>query len=533
MGVITVRDLLTADNLAGHQLLGGRAGLGHVIRDVVLVRTSTDLSQVPVGAAAVMDVSDQAGLSSQHLVEGFCRRLHGRGGRLLIVTGRLEAVSQSTIRLADRYALPVIAFPAQGPPGSAEALTARLLAIVQAPDIAYARVLKAVAPKLALATTIDRILAVIQDALKAEAALITAEGHIVHGQLKHVSPRHVIRHPSMVVDRHPDYVFAANPVYGADHQVWLACEARDGGPAWEDAARAVLHMAAPAVAAWLVRDQLTAAHDRHRLHTLFTALLQLQHATHVPDYVEQHAAKAGILLDGWHIGIHITGLHRRPLGATAYARATVQVANTLAAEDIHNPLFSSAEGWSLWRTFPAEPSADRVTDLVARVGRALATYNTHADEALVAGFGQSMPGPRSIPTTLAQAQQASLVAVTQGAGSVEAFNHLDAKRLIATWYSDPAFRSHAEELLAPVLAAPDASALMNTLQVYLEHGSSVIRTAGQLGIHRNTVHQRISTIERLLGRQVAADNLTLHLACLAINAAAGQEGSAFTRRTHQ
>jgi purine catabolism regulator len=65
---------------------------------------------------------------------------------------------------------------------------------------------------------------------------------------------------------------------------------------------------------------------------------------------------------------------------------------------------------------------------------------------------------------------------------------LDADRLAA----------FARELLAPLCEAGVAP----TLEVFLRHHGSVVATAEELGVHRNTVRNRLATAERLLGRSL-------------------------------
>ncbi|KIF00376.1 hypothetical protein PL81_41530, partial [Streptomyces sp. RSD-27] len=55
-------------------------------------------------------------------------------------------------------------------------------------------------------------------------------------------------------------------------------------------------------------------------------------------------------------------------------------------------------------------------------------------------------------------------------------------------------RAHAEALLAPL-----SPALRETLRAWLSHHGSWDRTAAALGVHRNTVRQRIARCAALLG----------------------------------
>ncbi|MFI6900300.1 helix-turn-helix domain-containing protein [Nonomuraea sp. NPDC050394] len=522
--MITVRDLLNDDAFLGHQLLGGGAGLDQVVRNAALVHTGHDLSRVPPSSVAIMDVADQKGVSSQHLVEAFTRRLHGRGGRLLVIVGRLEAVSRSTVRLADRFSLPVVAVRPESVPGSAHALTARVLGLVQNPDTLYARAVASVAPKLAKAGTIDRILGVITEALKGTAALVTADGRIMAGMVRWTPPEEATRHPSVVSERYADHVMASCPVPWTDHQLWLLSEVPNGGPAWQEAARAVLQVAAPAVAAWVARDRLQAERERGRLTGLLSELLQVEQTNQIPGHVAARAGRAGIVLDGWHVGVHLTWL--TPVDDTAaYMELTPQLTSALAEHGFGVPLFERVDGWSSWVTIPERPSYPETTAIAARLRTAVEWFNTtyvdhQAYVPLVGGVGRPATGPAAIAGTLAQAQQAAMVAGSDGPGSVESISELGPERLLLAWFRDESFQAHARSLLEPVLAAPDSLALLETLEAYLACGSSPTETARRLDLHRNTVALRIAAVERHLGASLAdVDRLTLHLACRTVTAA--------------
>ncbi|MFI6536691.1 helix-turn-helix domain-containing protein [Nonomuraea sp. NPDC050547] len=521
--VITVRDLLNDAAFHGHQLLGGGSGLDQVVRNAALVHTGHDLSRVPPSSVAIMDVADQKGVSSQHLVESFTRRLHGRGGRLLVIVGRLETVSRSTVRLADRFSLPVVAVQPELVPVSAHALTARVLGLVQNPETLYARAVASVAPKLAKAGTIDRILGVITDALKGTAALVTADGRVMAGTVRWTPPEEATRHPSVVAERYADHVMASCPVPWTDHQLWLLSEVTNGGPAWQEAARAVLQVAAPAVSAWVARDRLQAERERVRLTGLLSELLQLEQAAQIPGHVASRASRAGIVLDGWHIGVHLTWMS--PVDDTAaYMELTPQLTSTLAEHGFGVPLFERVDGWSSWVSCHERPSYAEASAIAERVRTAVAWFNaTYEDHQayvpLVGGVGQPTTGPAAIASTLAQAQQAARVAGSDQPGAVESISELGPERLLLAWFRDESFQAHARSLLAPVLAAPDSVALLETLEEFLTCGSSPTETARRLDLHRNTVTQRIAAVERHLGASLTdVDRLSLHLACRSVTA---------------
>ena len=91
-------------------------------------------------------------------------------------------------------------------------------------------------------------------------------------------------------------------------------------------------------------------------------------------------------------------------------------------------------------------------------------------------------------------------------------------RLLLGWYGSAAFRDDAAQLLRPLLANADGGQLLETLEAYLDSGRSPTETAARLGLHRNTVAQRIRRAEQELS--VSLDDpdqrLAVHLASRAL-----------------
>ncbi|HEY1574120.1 MAG TPA: PucR family transcriptional regulator [Pseudonocardiaceae bacterium] len=80
----------------------------------------------------------------------------------------------------------------------------------------------------------------------------------------------------------------------------------------------------------------------------------------------------------------------------------------------------------------------------------------------------------------------------------------DAGELLGGAVDPDAAARYAQAALAPVLAAGTATGteLLATLRIWLEQHGSWDRTATTLGVHRNTVRNRISRVARLLGRDL-------------------------------
>jgi len=76
----------------------------------------------------------------------------------------------------------------------------------------------------------------------------------------------------------------------------------------------------------------------------------------------------------------------------------------------------------------------------------------------------------------------------------------------------------ATALVAPLLAADPRGDLVRTLRCYLDHESNTTTTAAVLGLHRNTVLQRLARIRALLRADLnrAEERLAVHLAVHAV-----------------
>ncbi|MGW0733661.1 PucR family transcriptional regulator [Streptomyces sp. NPDC002851] len=77
--------------------------------------------------------------------------------------------------------------------------------------------------------------------------------------------------------------------------------------------------------------------------------------------------------------------------------------------------------------------------------------------------------------------------------------HRDGPPRLAALVSAEEAAAHARVLLDPVLAAPNAAALTETLRTWLSLHGSWDRTATALSVHRNTVRQRVARCAALLG----------------------------------
>ena len=218
---------------------------------------------------------------------------------------------------------------------------------------------------------------------------------------------------------------------------------------------------------------------------------------------------AGWDLRGWHVAVRIIALGE---GTTISLRDDLLAA--FAEQNLQLRAVEQADGWVSWLTFPVEPTRviERISASIRRAQRSFASVLPTA-----IGVGSLLPGAAGLVKSIGQAVDAADIAVNRPASGH--FVHIDrlglVQLLLALTHTD-VFTPAAQGLLDP-LGDPD-SVLVETLTTYLDAGGSQAETAAILGIHRNTVAQRLAQITRLLAVDLddPETRLALHLACRAV-----------------
>jgi PucR family transcriptional regulator, purine catabolism regulatory protein len=514
---LSVRDLLATETLRHAEVAGGAAGLDARVTGIRLITEGHDWRDFDPGTGVVFETGPGQGVTTyrQHLVELIARRMHARGGRVLIVTGgQTGQLAASTVRLADRLGIPVaIALGVPGPE-----LAADLLALVHTPGIAIAQAVAAAARGLrSAAGALDRTLPALESMLHARCAAILPDGTVAAGQPPVVAHTLLPRHPVTVAERTGDVAFAVSPVPGANSPaaLWLVAESDRGGLAWADTAAILLDMAAGYVAGRNAADELAAERDARYLSGLLTELLQA--GDPVPTHIAERTAKAGWVLDGWHTALYVTGLGvatARPPALPPAARA--RLSGALAEVIPARPFVEHGDAWVTWTTSAHEPATAEHEALLGGLRQVMARYHlTPGVPPIVLGVGNPASGAGGLATSMTQARQAATVAAASGrTGTVQPAEGLSMLRLLAGWYGSAIFADHATQLLQPLLVAEGGEQLLETLEAYLDSGRSPTETAARLGLHRNTVAQRIRRAEQELS--VSLDDpdqrLAVHLA---------------------
>lgn len=302
-----------------------------------------------------------------------------------------------------------------------------------------------------------------------------------------------------------DEQLVAAPVgTGIGKRNWLGTRIPRGLPAETRAITSALQTASVAVGHRLALARLVDERDaRHR-----TALLDELRAAgqSVPPSVAQRAIAAGWRLDAWHIGIRVQA--RSEVDPVAL-RDDVEAA--LGAHGVAIDLVEQDDGWVAWTSHDSEPPLTEVQELATRVRRAQAALRRQL--ATNIGVGSLQPGPAGLIRSIGEAADAARLAKTRPeTGHFLHIDKLGLAQLLLAWTQTDTFLPAARELLAPLDRS--GGQLRATLATYLDSGASVNETSAILGLHRNTVTNRIAQIQRILGVDLTdpETRLALHLA---------------------
>jgi hypothetical protein len=226
----------------------------------------------------------------------------------------------------------------------------------------------------------------------------------------------------------------------------------------------------------------------------------------VSNDLARRALASGWSLDAWHIGIRLVA--RAQVDSTA---VRTEILRGFARQGVSLEVVEQLDGWVAWTSTAVQPTGAMVRRLVGRI-RA-------AQRALLPGIptnvgvGSVQSGADGLVRSLAEATDAAKLAADRPAsGHFVHIDRLGLAQLLLAWTQTDTFIPAARRLLEPLLNGQDH--LLETLLVYLDSESSTSGAAATLGVHRNTVNERIAKIRRLLNVDLSdpETRLALHLA---------------------
>ncbi|GLY69095.1 helix-turn-helix domain-containing protein [Amycolatopsis taiwanensis] len=521
---VTLGQLLDLDLLKHYEVLGGEAGLQRPVRVVVTGSTVHEISELAPGSIVVFGREQ---LALDDLAVDLAIRLAGSAGLSGIIAARsTRQVPFVTRRLADRLALPLIGVEDVAPAG----IVAAFDPYVRAPEIAGLRVLGDAARRFqrppANANALTSLLAA---TLGEPVALLDAESRFVAGDPAVHALLDVHASAEELGDPHP---VALTVETDGDGLLLQPVQVDPAGPAayWiavrrprfasggllEPVRRAVA-IAALSFAVHVAGEAVRVEREHRRRSLLLNEILEQ------PDdpgrRTVERATALGWRLAGWHTAVQV-----QVSAASATVRLSAlgaELEEQLAERGVRATLVERAEGWVFWSTTEAQADAADPGPLTERLISTLAAVEAeHPGLRLCAGIGGAHVGTPGIGRSVDQARQAALLArTTYRAAAVEHIDAVSTRRLLAGWYGSAPLRSAAAALLAPLDEADPSGELVRTLRCYLDCQSSAKAAGVVLGVHRNTVMQRMERIGELLPAHLddPDDRLAVHLATRAVD----------------
>ncbi len=475
---------------------------------VTLLAASDVLAaELPRHALVLFSASETPNDRWLHRIDLLLRRADRAGAAAVLVhvaDASLLPLPLATTRLADRLGLPLIGWHQTG------SILPTALALTQwanAAEIDRARALVVAAGLEDSGGGPESVVRRLERAVGGEAALVSRD-HIVAGDVDPTAVTWARSRRQRSTGVRAGLHVATIP-FGEDADspaVWLVATRHGAGPGWAGRALEAAAMCRGDVLAWLA-EQRVSAERAVRARGLLLAEI-LEHGESLAGEVRARAEAAGWPLGGWHTGVHLR-LEAGTLSSWA-------IASAVAALDTSGlnvgEMVERSDGWAGWATSSQAPSPAALRRL-GRGLRAMAEGLTAANPGirLAVGVGSPARDSAGIGTTLAQARQAALVAASSGESpAVRAVHDLGASRLLLGWYGSSAFRDLAEQILRPLIDSGEDELLI-TLRAYLDRACSAAHTARVLGVHRNTIGQRIARIERILGVSLSSPDTRLAL----------------------
>jgi purine catabolism regulator len=437
----------------------------------------------------------------------------------LLLRRPAEGLAAVTRTLAERSAVAMVLVDHPDP----RLMVPAMNRFVQAPETVDDGIVNSVVHRLSTTDDPDAMVRVISTALRCPVALLDPEARVLAGGLTAEPDAVRITLDSQLDRLRPTHWLAAlgenmlvvQPIALtklAPANLWLAAEALTVAPGRVRTVSQVLSVARWAFVAYLASRAVQLDRSSGQSATLLAALLD--QASSPSRWVVEAATAAGWRLGGWHSAVHI--LPCQGSSGMDSPVALELIKKCLTAQGITADPIRREGGWSLWTTAPNTPPAGYTDTLVATLQRALlAAERQLPGLRLCAGVGAGHPGTVGLGRSIQEAHQAALLASAGNiAGVVEQIGSSAAKRLLANYLLLSQQYEIAERTLRPLTVTDPSRQLLDTLACYLDNESSATATAAALGIHRNTVLQRVERIRTLLGVNLADpdERLALQLA---------------------
>jgi sugar diacid utilization regulator len=508
---LTVEDLLADLLLRDARVLAGGRGTDRPVVDMQWWGGN----ELPECTDQIL-VHESADGLPPYLLEAGLRRAGDGGASAVLLVGAYSPPISSTIRLADRLMIPLIAVESEEPRSFAHALAV----LLRSPQLTRAAQIEALVRRLrSRRRTPDVVLGALRDVAGLEATVLAGDGSLLLGAAQPLpgSARLDLAVPQQLPVTGGTLLL--QPVYGPAARgtvAWLALRLESSRPYVVENAADLLSILEPAMAAWLSEERLAAEQNARSRSQLLTELLERGES--VGKETVHQAVAAGWRLYGWHTGVHIGlrggGDDDRDFVLMQFER----VRRVLTAAGIEGTLVERPDGWSAWVTSFSQPPVLQRREFGERVRQALDAMPAQWE--IFAGIGRPHVGIVGIAATLSDARDAATLARTdRSSRRVKHVEDLGVSRILLSWQGSEDLRAYANSVLAP-LRRVQSGQLLETLRSYLDNRSSIGLTADAMSLHRNTITTRLRRIRDVLGVDLddPDERLALSMACRIVEA---------------
>jgi hypothetical protein len=516
LAAVTVRQLVgTHPWSQSAVVLAGDAGLDRRVGDVIALSLDSRVKADRISVDALVVFDGRSLVSDNYQVDMAIRAASEGGASAVVLCAQRTLVPLSAFKLSEKLRLPLILEPE----GEVLRLAEGLRAIVKQPSVVRSDLLLLLLERLdsaGTAASLDRVFETIAACFPGPLALAGPDGSTILGDPAGVPQdwEEVRQVPIDVFEG--DDVIVTRPLTLAPNEpvsYWLSVRLDTPTAAERSLASDLLLMSGWYVSSRMVQNRLQRERDaRFRLGVL-SAILDTAERAEAP--LRRQLATLGWHVDGWCTGIilQVSG-EADPLRVLML---TEELNRHLVESGLRGPLVERPDGWTFWLTESKEPTPERLSSLSARLQHAVEMVVERAPRLNIhAGLGRTYHGLNGLQASLSEAKEASVVA--QAGGGRFGIQHIDAlgvRRILLGWYASESFAAFASSLLAPVVDNDADGQLLTTLETYLDFESSATLTAASLGVHRNTVINRVERLRTLLTVDLddPEERLAVQLAC--------------------
>lgn len=330
--------------------------------------------------------------------------------------------------------------------------------------------------------------------------------------------------PALLPDAQPAPELCVPVTVSGNARGWLAVSGAAGALAI--ATRLVLQAVAAASARQLESAARSTEMPIRSRSELLSALL-MSDSIHREDLVSA-ARSAGMLIDGWHLAVHLELNWNGEAGIIDELASFERVES--AARVAFQRVASSGGSWTFTRfartILLVNMTSSDPGPLAGGLTAGVASLAADAIEAqfpavrVRAGVGSAHEGVLGLRASVTEARAIVASARTVGrTPRVMTFDGAGIHRMLLEWYATDSAREAVRVQLLPLeqLGGSKAESAIRTLKTYLDHQGSVVHTAKALHLHRNAVTYRLRRLTQLLGMDLddPDQRLALQLACRA------------------